>query len=66
MKKVFAAAGSIAAALALAVPGQAQAAPSTAGQLLTLKTQVLQPSSGCAILGTQGSWLLGSPLTICI
>lgn len=65
-KKIFAAAGGVAAAFAIAVPGQAQAAPSPSGQLLTLKTQILQPASGCALVGTKGSWLLGSPLEICI
>ena len=61
MSKLIAATASIAAAAALALPSQAQAAP-----LVVVKAQVLQPGCGTGILGTTGSSLFGTPLTICV
>ena len=40
----------------------AKAAPT----LLLLKTQILQPSSGCALLGTKGTILLDTPVELCL
>lgn len=62
-KKLLAAVGGVAATVALAVPAQSHA---QSGQLLKLQTQLLQPNSGCFIIGTNGSFLLGAPLRICI